>query len=79
MAARRYELEAELVAGDQGALAELVEALQARGGRKSEVLLTPILREQLTKLNRVRWRGREQAFSPDAIEGAIAALRDLRG
>ena len=53
------------------------EALQARGGRKSEVLLTPILREQLTKLNRVRWRGREQAFSPDAIEGAIAALRDL--
>ena len=34
------------------------EALQARGGRKSEVLLTPILREQLTKLNRVRWRGR---------------------
>ena len=53
------------------------EALQARGGRKSEVLLPPILREQLTKLNRIRWRGREQAFSPDAIEGAIAALRDL--
>jgi type I restriction enzyme, R subunit len=53
------------------------EALQMRGGRKSEVLLTPILRDQLTKMNRVRWRGREQAFSPDAIEGAIAALRDL--
>jgi type I restriction enzyme, R subunit len=53
------------------------ETLQARGGRKSEVILTPILREQLTKLNGVRWRGREQAFSPDAIEGAIAALRDL--
>lgn len=52
------------------------EPLQSRGGRKSEVLLTPILREQLTKLNRVRWRGREQAFPPDAIEGAIAALRD---
>lgn len=53
------------------------EALSLRGGRKSEVLLTPVLREQLTKLNRVRWRGREQAFSPDSIEGAIAALRDL--
>lgn len=41
------------------------------------MLLRPVLRETLTKLNRVRWRGCEQAFSPDAIEGAIAALRDL--
>ena len=53
------------------------EALALRGGRRSEVLLAPILREQLAKLNRVSWRGREQPFSPDAIEGAVAALRDL--
>ena len=42
------------------------EALQLRGGRKSEVLLTPILREQLAKMNRVRWRGREHARDADA-------------
>ncbi len=53
------------------------EALALRGGRRSEVLLAPILREQLTKMNRVRWRGTEQPFSPEAIEGAIAALHDL--
>ena len=53
------------------------EALALRGGRRSEVFLQPILREQLAKLNRVRWRDREQPFSPEAIDGAVAALHDL--
>lgn len=53
------------------------EALQLRGGRKSEVILAPILHAQLSKLNRVRWRGQEQPFSPEAIEAGIATVRDL--
>jgi type I restriction enzyme R subunit len=53
------------------------EARAMRGGRLGEVLLEPILREQLAAMNRVAWKGVERPFTADAIEEGIAALRDL--
>src|SRR6478609_8023838 len=53
------------------------ETKALRGGRTSEVLLLPVLAEQLAKLNRVSWKGLERPFTDDAIQTAVAALRDL--
>lgn len=53
------------------------ETKAMRGGRTSEVLLLPVLAEQLAKLNRVSWKGLERPFTEDAIQTAMAALRDL--
>lgn len=53
------------------------ETTALRGGRTSEVLLLPVLAEQLAKLNRVSWKGLERPFTVDAIQTAVAALRDL--
>ena len=53
------------------------EARELRGGRRGQVLLEPILREQLSALNRVNWKGVERPFTADAIDEAIATLRDL--
>ncbi len=53
------------------------ETKALRGGRTSEVLLLPVLAAQLAKLNRVSWKGLERPFTEDAIQTAVAALRDL--
>ena len=53
------------------------EARELRGGRRGQVLLEPILRQQLSALNRVKWKGVERPFTADSIDEAIASLRDL--
>jgi type I restriction enzyme R subunit len=53
------------------------EALEARSNRKSNVLLEPILKEQLTIINRIGYKGKEFPFSEANINTAILALRDL--
>ena len=53
------------------------DALVARDGMPSQVLLTSILKDQLEKLNRIRYKGEEYEFSPENIYAAIDALRDL--
>lgn len=48
-----------------------------RGGKLSHVLLEGILEKQLRRLNRIRFKGQEHAFSDANIQGAILALKDL--
>src|SRR5690606_8786507 len=47
------------------------------GGRRSEVILKDVLRNQLAALNRFEYRGREYAFSEGAIEDAISELTSV--
>ena len=54
------------------------EALAMRGNKYSNVLLEPILKEQLAKLNRIHYRGKDYAFSEENINAAVAALKELR-
>ncbi|MGE3595798.1 MAG: type I restriction endonuclease subunit R [Dehalococcoidia bacterium] len=53
------------------------EALTLRGGRRSEVLLRPILERQLVAINRFQYRGVEHAFDRSAIEEGVRALSNL--
>ncbi len=53
------------------------EALALRGGRASRVLLEDVLRAQLARINRIRFRGREVPFSGANIRRAIQALEDV--
>lgn len=53
------------------------EARAARGGRESQVLLVDVLAEALRRINRVRYRGEEFAFTESAIAEAIRQLRDI--
>lgn len=53
------------------------EALALRGGRSSRVLLEDVLRAQLQKINSIRFRGREHAFSAANVQRAIQALEDV--
>ncbi len=53
------------------------EALAARGGRSSNVLLESTMKEHLTQSNRIQYKGKEFAFSEANINAAIIALRDL--
>ncbi|MDJ1472438.1 type I restriction endonuclease subunit R [Xanthocytophaga flava] len=53
------------------------QALEARGGRNSNVLLETILKEQLTAINKIEYKGKEFPFSDANINTAILALRDL--
>lgn len=53
------------------------EAIRLRGGRRSAVLLEGVLEEQLRKLNRIRYKGEEYAFSEGNIQAAMMALRDV--
>jgi len=52
------------------------EALQLRGGRLSSVLLEGILAEQLRKINRIHFKGKEHPFSEGNILSAIQTLKD---
>lgn len=53
------------------------EALEARGGRSSNVLLEDILKNQLEKINKIDYKQKEFNFSESNINNAILAIRDL--
>lgn len=53
------------------------DALEARGGRSSNVLLESILRKQLQQINKIEHKGKEFPFSDANINAAVLALRDL--
>ncbi|MDR1973051.1 MAG: hypothetical protein LBQ31_00050 [Bacteroidales bacterium] len=54
------------------------EALELRGGKANGVLLEPVLRKQLEKINSVqRSATKISLFSPQNIENGIEALRNV--
>ena len=53
------------------------EALRLRGGRRSRVLLRPILEERFQAINTFEFRGRVNRFDRSAIEESIRALINL--
>lgn len=53
------------------------EADRLRGGRRSNVLLEPILRERLAAINSITRRGEVHAFSRANIDAAVLAVRQL--
>jgi type I restriction enzyme R subunit len=53
------------------------EAMELRNGRTSNVLLEPILKEQLEKINSIQYKGKEFPFSESNITTAIISLREL--
>lgn len=53
------------------------EAAVERKGRLGRVLLEDVLTSQLRRLNKIRFKGRELAFSEENIAKAVEALRDL--
>jgi type I restriction enzyme R subunit len=54
------------------------EALKERQGKKSNVLLENILREQLKKINRINFKGQEYLFSEENIQSAIQKLKNVK-
>ncbi len=52
------------------------QALAARGGKFSNVLLDDILAAQLRRLNRIRYKGQTYAFSEANIQEAIRQLKN---
>jgi type I restriction enzyme, R subunit len=53
------------------------EAMELRGGRTSNVLLEPIVKQQLEKINNIEYKGKTFPFSESNISHAIIALREL--
>ena len=53
------------------------QALEARGGRTSNVLLESILKTQLQAINKIEYKQKEFPFSEANVNNAILALRDL--
>lgn len=53
------------------------ECLQARVGRRGNVLLEGVLKQQLAAINRIEYKGKEFPFSDANINAAVLALRDL--
>ncbi len=53
------------------------EALEMRGGRKSNVFLDRVLDEQLRRLNKIRFKGREWEFSEANIQSAVQTLKSV--
>ncbi len=54
------------------------EALKERQGRSSNVLLENILRNQLKKINRIRYKGCEYLFSEENVQSAIQKLKNIK-
>ena len=54
------------------------EALKERQGKKSAVILENILREQLKKINRIRFKEKEYLFSEENIQSAIQKLKNVK-
>ncbi len=53
------------------------EAMELRSNRTSNVLLEPILKQQLEKINSIQYKGKEFTFSDSNINTAIITLREL--
>lgn len=53
------------------------QALEARTGRSSNVLLEAVLKKQLQEINKIEYKGKEFPFTETNINTAILALRDL--
>ncbi|ERM83025.1 hypothetical protein P872_06005 [Rhodonellum psychrophilum GCM71 = DSM 17998] len=53
------------------------QALEARGGRTSNVLMETILKNQLQEINKIEYKQKEFSFSENNINNSILALRDL--
>jgi type I restriction enzyme, R subunit len=53
------------------------ESLAFRGSKRSNVILDNILDSQLRKLNKIRFKGQEYAFSEANIQSAVLALKDV--
>lgn len=53
------------------------QALEARSGRTSNVLLEDILKKQLKKINKIEYKQKEFEFSEANINNAMIVLRDL--
>ena len=53
------------------------EAMELRGGRTSNVLLEPILKKQLEKINSIQYKDKEFSFSDSNINAAVITLREL--
>lgn len=54
------------------------DALAARGGKASNVLLDEVLREQLKKFNRIQHKGGSYLFSEENIQSAIQRLKTVK-
>ncbi len=54
------------------------QASAERGGHPHNVLLENILREQLKKINRIRFRGSEYPFSEENIHSAIQKIKNVQ-
>ncbi len=54
------------------------EALAARGGRASNVLLEEVLRAQLKTLNRIQHKGGSYLFSEENLQSAIQRLKNVK-
>ncbi len=53
------------------------QALAQRGGQLVNVLLEDTLREQLKRINRIRYKGREYLFSEENIQSTIRKIRNI--
>jgi type I site-specific restriction-modification system R (restriction) subunit len=53
------------------------EVYLERKGKLGNVLLEGILADQLKRLNRVRYRGKEQEFTQASIQSAIQSLKEI--
>ena len=53
------------------------QAMTQRGGQLVNVLLEETLREQLRRINRIRYKGREYQFSEENIQSAIRKIRNI--
>lgn len=53
------------------------QALELRDNRKTNVILTDILREQLKKINKIDYKGQTHDFSESNIDLAIETLKEL--
>ncbi|MDI9358337.1 MAG: HsdR family type I site-specific deoxyribonuclease [Phycisphaerales bacterium] len=53
------------------------EAMDMRGGRTGNVLLEPILKKQLQKINSIQYKGKDVPFSESNINTAIITMREL--
>ena len=54
------------------------QAMTERGDRASNILLENILRDQLKKINRIRYKGGEYLFSEENIQSAIQKLKTIQ-
>lgn len=54
------------------------EALATRGGKRGNVLLEEVLRDQLKKLNRIQHKGGTYLFSEENVQSAIQRLKNVK-